>query len=74
MVQKDDFTNDIDQYDAIEGTDCMVLDKNRPLAESKKTSFRAFSGQMGWVTRQSRTRPDGQCQCCQTGEGRDELE
>lgn len=55
VVQKGDFTNEIDQYDAIEGTDCMVLDKNRPLAESKKTSFRAFSGQMGWATRQSRT-------------------
>ena len=60
VVQKDDFTIEIDQYDAIEGIDYMVLDKNRrkminsSLTESEKTSIRALIGQMGWVTRQSR--------------------
>ncbi|CAE7468223.1 RE2 [Symbiodinium sp. CCMP2592] len=50
----------IDQMDAIEGIDYMVLPTDRrknvnsPLTEPEKTAFRGLIGQMGWVTRQSR--------------------
>eukprot|EP00439_Symbiodinium_sp_Y106_P017632 s1781_g2.t1 len=52
----------LDQYDAIEGVDYMVLDASRrkqpnaPLSEPEKSLFRGLIGQMGWITRQ--TRPD----------------
>ena len=51
---------EIDQYDAIEGIDYMVLEASRrkqpnaPLNELEKSQLRALIGQMGWVTRQSR--------------------
>ena len=50
----------IDQMDAIEGIDYMILPTDRrkavnsPLSESEKTAFRGLIGQMGWVVRQSR--------------------
>ena len=50
----------LDQMDAIEGIDYMVLPTDRrkcpnsPLTEAEKTAFRGLIGQMGWVVRQSR--------------------
>ncbi|CAE7766366.1 GIP, partial [Symbiodinium sp. CCMP2456] len=50
----------LDQMDAIEGIDYMILPTERrkavntPLTEAEKTAFRGLIGQMGWVTRQSR--------------------
>ncbi|CAE7722529.1 GIP, partial [Symbiodinium necroappetens] len=50
----------IDQMDAIEGIDYVLLPTDRrkamnsPLTESEKTAFRGLIGQMGWVVRQSR--------------------
>ena len=51
---------EVDQYDAIEGIDYMLLETERrkvpgsPLTEAEKSAFRGLIGQMGWVTRQSR--------------------
>ena len=51
---------EIDQYDAIQSIDYMVLEASRrkqpnsPLNELEKSQLRALIGQMGWVTRQSR--------------------
>ena len=51
---------EIDQFDAIESIDYMVLSKDRrqqvnaPLTEHEKSLFRALIGQLGWVARQSR--------------------
>ena len=51
---------EVDQFDAIEGVDYMVLDKGRrkqpnlPLNEEEKSQFRGLIGQMGWIVRQSR--------------------
>ena len=62
VKQLDDFTIELDQMDAIEAIDYMVLTKDRramanaPLTPAEVTSFRGLIGQMGWVTRQ--TRPD----------------
>ena len=59
IVQKENGI-EVDQYDAIEGIDYMVLEPERrkapgsPLTEAEKTLFRGLIGQMGWVTRQSR--------------------
>ncbi|CAE7745994.1 RE1 [Symbiodinium sp. KB8] len=50
----------LDQYDAIEGVDYFLLDKDRrkqvnaPLTETEKSLFRGLIGQMGWITRQAR--------------------
>ena len=50
----------LDQMDAIEGIDYMLLPTERrkhlssPLTEVEKSAFRGLIGQMGWVTRQSR--------------------
>ncbi|CAE7616057.1 RE2, partial [Symbiodinium sp. CCMP2592] len=50
----------VDQFDAIEGVDYMVLEKsrrkqpNQPLTEDEKSQFRGLIGQMGWIVRQSR--------------------
>ena len=50
----------IDQMDAIEGIDFMLLPTDRRkavnslLTESEKSAFRGLIGQMGWVVRQSR--------------------
>ena len=60
--QGDDFTIELDQFDAIESVDYMPLDKRRrammaaPLTPEEVTAFRGLIGQLGWVTRQ--TRPD----------------
>ena len=60
--QSDDFTIELDQFDAIESVDYMPLDKRRrammaaPLTPEEVTAFRGLIGQLGWVTRQ--TRPD----------------
>ena len=51
---------EIDQFDAIQSIDYMVLSKDRrqqvnaPLTEHKKSLLRALIGQPGWVARQSR--------------------
>ena len=51
---------ELDQYNAIESIDYMVLASERrkqlgsPLDESEKTQLRGLIGQLGWVTRQSR--------------------
>ncbi|CAE7041145.1 unnamed protein product [Symbiodinium sp. CCMP2592] len=48
----------LEQYDAIEGVDYMVLEASRrkqlnaPLSEQEKSLFRGLIGQMGWITRQ----------------------
>ena len=53
---------DLDQYDAIEGVEYMVVDKERrkmpnaSLTAAEKTDFRGLIGSLGWITRQ--TRPD----------------
>eukprot|EP00435_Cladocopium_sp_Y103_P014041 s2039_g3.t1 len=60
VFQREDFSIEVDQYDAIEAIDYMVLSGDRrkmvnsPLTESEISSFRGLIGQMGWVTRQSR--------------------
>ena len=60
MFQRDDFSIEVDQYDAIEAIDYMVFSGDRrkmvnsPLTEAEVSSFRGLIGQMGWVTRQSR--------------------
>lgn len=62
VKQFDDYTIQLDQLDAIESIDYMVLSKERRgmvnaiLTPAEVTSFRGLIGQMGWVTRQ--TRPD----------------
>lgn len=53
---------ELDQIDAIEGMDYIILKPDRrklpnaPLTEEEKSDFRGLIGSMGWVTRQ--TRPD----------------
>ena len=60
IKQCDDYTIEIDQYDAIEGIDYMPLEKDRrampnaPLNAVEISMFRGLIGQMGWVSRQSR--------------------
>ena len=60
VFQRDDFSIEVDQYDAIEAIDYMVLAADRrkmvnsPLTEAEQSLFRGLIGQMGWVTRQSR--------------------
>ena len=50
----------IDQMDAIEGVDYMILPAERrkainsPLTDTEKTAFRGLIGQLGWIARQSR--------------------
>ena len=62
VKQKDDGSISLDQMDAIESLDYMVLRKERrslvnaPLTEEEKTGFRALIGSLGWIARQ--TRPD----------------
>ena len=59
VVQKDGEIF-IDQMDAIEGVDYLVLPTERrkapnsALTDSEKTAFRGLIGQLGWVARQSR--------------------
>ena len=51
---------EVDQFDAIEGVDYLLLEKGRrkqpnsPLSEEEKSQFRGLIGQMGWIVRQSR--------------------
>ncbi|CAE7610026.1 30S ribosomal protein S1, chloroplastic [Symbiodinium microadriaticum] len=51
---------EVDQFDAIEGVDYMLLERGRrkqpnsPLTEEEKSQFRGLIGQMGWIVRQSR--------------------
>ena len=60
VFQRDDFSIEVDQYDAIEAIDYMVFAADRrkmvnsPLTEAEQSLFRGLIGQMGWVTRQSR--------------------
>eukprot|EP00435_Cladocopium_sp_Y103_P062847 s520_g24.t1 len=62
LRQFDGFTIEVDQFDAIENVNYMLLSKdgramiNAPLNANEISDFRALIGQMGWVTRQ--TRPD----------------
>ena len=62
LRQGDDYTIEVDQFDAIESVDYMPLDRRRrsmvnaPLTPEEITSFRGLIGQLGWVARQ--TRPD----------------
>ncbi|CAE7726450.1 unnamed protein product, partial [Symbiodinium necroappetens] len=59
-VKQKDNTIAVDQFDAIESIDYMLLAParrklpNATLTEEEKSNFRALIGQMGWVTRQSR--------------------
>ena len=59
-VKQKDHTIAVDQFDAIESIDYMVLAParrklpNATLTEEEKSNFRALIGQMDWVTRQSR--------------------
>ena len=62
VKQNVDGSISLDQMDAIESLDYMVLRKERrslmnaPLTEEEKTGFRALIGSLGWIARQ--TRPD----------------
>ena len=62
LRQGDDYTIEVDQFDAIESVDYMPLDRHRrsmvnaPLTPEEITSFRGLIGQLGWAARQ--TRPD----------------
>ena len=62
VKQNMDGSISLDQMDAIESLDYMVLRKERrslmnaPLTEEEKTGFRALIGSLGWIARQ--TRPD----------------
>ena len=59
IVQKDGEIM-IDQMDAIEGVDYLILPTERrkapnsPLSDMEKTAFRGLIGQLGWIARQSR--------------------
>ena len=61
-VKRIDGRVELDQFDAIESIEYIVLKKERrttpnaPLTEEEKSEFRGLIGSMGWVTRQ--TRPD----------------
>ncbi|CAE7548475.1 RE2, partial [Symbiodinium necroappetens] len=61
-VKQDDQKVSLNQMDAIEAIDFMLLPTDRrkspssPLTEAEKTAFRGLIGQFGWVVRQ--TRPD----------------
>ena len=62
VFQHPDGTVSLDQMDAIESVDYMVLRKDRrsmmnaPLTDEEKSSFRGLIGSLGWIARQ--TRPD----------------
>ena len=61
MEQADDSIHfHLDQYDAIEGVDYVLLPTDRrkqpnaKLSEDEKSLFRGLVGQIGWITRQTR--------------------
>lgn len=62
VKQNQDGSVSLDQIDAIESLEYMVLQKNRrvmpnaPLNEDEKSAFRGLIGSLGWIARQ--TRPD----------------
>ena len=72
VFQPDNFSIEVDQYDATEAIDYMVFSSdwrkmvNSPLTEAEVSSFRGLIGLMGWATRQSR--PDLMERECAEGE------
>eukprot|EP00435_Cladocopium_sp_Y103_P058473 s1160_g20.t1 len=62
VKQNPDGSVSLDQIDAIESLEYMVLQKDRrampnaPLTEDEKSAFRGLIGSLGWIARQ--TRPD----------------
>ena len=65
VKQNQDGSVSLDQIDAIESLEYMVLQKNRrvmpnaPLNEDEKSAFRGLIGSLGWIARQTRSEMEG---------------